>query len=104
MSPRSRKPSKWQRPVSDRPLLGGSQAREARADGEWNVRRVSGSASGKSYRCPGCDQLIPDGVPHVVAWPAHSGVDDRRHWHTSCWNAKDRRTTRVQRSRNAPRF
>ena len=59
---------------------------------------------GVVLRCPGCDQLIPDGVPHVVAWPAHSGVDERRHWHKSCWNAKDRRTTRVQRSRNAPRF
>ncbi|WP_030042657.1 hypothetical protein [Streptomyces resistomycificus] len=72
---------------------------------EWNVRHVAGaSAQGKAYRCPGCEQLIPDGVPHVVAWPDHAGVDDRRHWHKACWNAKDRRTTRVQRSRNAPRF
>ncbi|MFE2042187.1 ATP/GTP-binding protein [Streptomyces sp. NPDC059477] len=72
---------------------------------EWNVRHVAGaSAQGKSYRCPGCDQLIPDGVPHVVVWPDHSGVDDRRHWHKACWNARDRRTTRVQRSRNAPKF
>jgi hypothetical protein len=48
--------------------------------------------------------MIPSGVPHVVTWPEHSGVDDRRHWHKACWNAKDRRTSRVQRSRNAPRF
>ncbi len=23
--------------------------------------------------------MIPSGVPHVVAWPEHSGVDERRH-------------------------
>jgi hypothetical protein len=73
---------------------------------DWSVRHVAGaSASGKRYRCPGCDQEIPSGLPHVVAWPGHGGgVDDRRHWHKACWNAKDRRTTRVQRSRNAPRY
>jgi hypothetical protein len=43
-------------------------------------------------------------MPHVVAWPDHGGIDDRRHWHKACWNAKDRRTTKVQRSRNAPRY
>ena len=82
---------------------GGRQSSESWQGEDWSVRHVAG-AHGKSYRCPVCDQLIPDGVPHVVAWPAHAGVDDRRHWHKSCWNAKDRRTTRVQRSRNAPRF
>ncbi|MEK8144882.1 ATP/GTP-binding protein [Streptomyces sp. M10(2022)] len=72
---------------------------------EWYVRPVSGaSAMGKRYRCPGCDQEIPSGVPHLVAWPEFGGIDDRRHWHKACWNAKDRRTTRVQRSRNAPRY
>src|SRR3954447_2453116 len=95
MSPRSRKPSKWQRPVSDPPLLGGSQLREERADGGWIVRRVSGSASGKSYRCPGCDQQIAPGIPHVVVWPENpsllaaigggQSLDERRHWHSACW-------------------
>ncbi|GAA4790827.1 ATP/GTP-binding protein [Streptomyces ziwulingensis] len=90
----------------DRPgRYGGWQATETWRGEEWCVRNVAGaSAHGKSYRCPGCDQPIPDGVPHLVAWPDHGGVDDRRHWHKACWNAKDRRTTRVQRSRNAPRF
>ncbi|GGJ36064.1 ATP/GTP-binding protein [Streptomyces brasiliensis] len=84
---------------------GGWQSTESWQGEEWSVRHVAGaSAEGKTYRCPGCDQLIPSGVPHVVAWPAHAGVDDRRHWHKACWNAKDRRTTRVQRSRNAPKF
>ncbi|MCQ6552764.1 ATP/GTP-binding protein [Streptomyces sp. C10-9-1] len=72
---------------------------------DWSVRHVPGAgATGKTYRCPGCDQEIPSGVPHVVAWPEHGGVDDRRHWHKACWNARDRRTTAVQRSRNAPRY
>jgi hypothetical protein len=71
---------------------------------EWIVRPIAGSASGKHYRCPGCDQEIPPGVGHVVAWREHAGVDDRRHWHRACWNARDRRTSKVQRSRNAPRY
>ncbi len=70
---------------------------------EWAVRLVGGSA-GKQYRCPGCDQEIPAGVPHVVAWPRMGHVEDRRHWHKSCWNARDRRGARLQRSRNAPRY
>lgn len=88
---------------SDR--YGGWQSTENWQGEDWSVRHVAGAASvGKTYRCPGCDQTISSGVPHVVAWPEHTGVDDRRHWHKACWNAKDRRTTRVQRSRNAPRF
>jgi hypothetical protein len=70
---------------------------------EWAVRQVGGTA-GKRYRCPGCDQEIPPGVPHVVAWPRLGDVDDRRHWHKACWNARDRRGARTQRSRNAPRY
>jgi hypothetical protein len=45
---------------------------------EWAVRQIGGG-TGKRYRCPGCDQEIPPGVPHVVAWPRLGGVDDRRH-------------------------
>src|SRR6266508_3658836 len=93
-----RRPSKWQRPVNDWQLLGGTQNREERADSEWNVRRVSGSASAKSYRCPGCDQQIPPATPHVVAWPEDpsllsalaggAALDERRHWHTGCWQRR----------------
>ncbi|GAA1899977.1 hypothetical protein GCM10009716_07280 [Streptomyces sodiiphilus] len=71
---------------------------------DWVVRGITGSAAGKHYRCPGCDQEIPPGVPHVVAWPAHGAVDDRRHWHRACWNARDRRAARTRRSRDAPRY
>ena len=67
------------------------------------VRPLTGSATGKTYRCPGCDQEIRPGTPHVVTWPAYardsdldpwdteSSADWRRHWHTACWRARDRR-------------
>lgn len=71
---------------------------------QWTVRQLAGGTGGKHYRCPGCDQEIPPGVGHLVAWPEHGGVEDRRHWHTACWNARDRRGARLQRSRNAPRY
>jgi hypothetical protein len=69
------------------------------------VRAVSGE-TGKVYRCPGCDQEIPPGVPHVVAWPADERGDlsDRRHWHSGCWRARGRRMPVIQRSRGAPRY
>lgn len=69
----------------------------------WVVRPVAGS-SGKRYRCPGCDQEIAAGVGHVVAWPEYGSVDDRRHWHGPCWDARERRGARTLRSRSAPRY
>ena len=66
------------------------------------VRQVSG-ASGRPYRCPGCDQELRPATPHVVAWP-EGRPDDRRHWHTACWTARDRRGVKVHRSKNAPRY
>ncbi len=75
---------------------------ESWPDGDWMVRHVTGSASTKPYRCPGCDQQIRSATPHVVAWP-ESNLDDRRHWHTACWRARDRRGVKVHRSKNAPR-
>jgi hypothetical protein len=72
---------------------------------EWAVRHVAGSAPGKHYRCPGCDQEIASGVGHLVAWPTYgAGVEDRRHWHSACWSARGRRAPNTQRSRNAPRY
>ena len=69
----------------------GFQQVHSAADGEWSVRAVAGGP--KTYRCPGCDQEISPGVGHVVAWPSDGRGDlaDRRHWHTGCWNARDRR-------------
>jgi hypothetical protein len=71
---------------------------------DYVVRRVTGSASTKPYRCPGCDQEIRPATPHVVAWPADdTEAADRRHWHSPCWAARGRRGAKVQRGRGAPR-
>jgi hypothetical protein len=67
---------------------------------EYEVRSVTGSAATKPYRCPGCAQTIRPATPHVVAWPVvphllagpdGSGLDERRHWHTACWKARHHR-------------
>ena len=72
-------------------------------DGDWVIRRLTGSATSKIYRCPGCDQEIRPATPHVVTWPAYprdsdlepwdttSAADWRRHWHATCWRARDHR-------------
>jgi hypothetical protein len=68
---------------------------EAGPDGEWNVRVVR--SADKAYTCPGCRQRVEPGVEHVVAWRnddwfgADAAIADRRHWHSSCWSARDRR-------------
>jgi hypothetical protein len=76
---------------------------EEAADGDWVVRPVPGARADKIYRCPGCDQEIRPGTAHVVTWPAYArdsdldpwdtgaAADWRRHWHTTCWRARDRR-------------
>ena len=65
---------------------------QAWPDGDWVVRQVPGGVATKTYRCPGCDQEIVPGVPHVVAWPAQTpGLAERRHWHNSCWQRRPRR-------------
>ncbi len=64
---------------------------------DYVVRAVTGSAATKPYTCPGCRQRIKPATPHTVAWPvepsifAEEGLDERRHWHNSCWAARDRR-------------
>lgn len=56
------------------------------------MRSVAGAGAVKAYRCPGCVQLIPPGTPHVVVWPAaDADAADRRHWHRTCWDARERR-------------
>ncbi|WP_184935565.1 ATP/GTP-binding protein [Kitasatospora kifunensis] len=86
------------------PLGGALRRTESYRGEEWVVQTVAGTA-GRFYRCPGCDQEIPPGTGHVVAWPDHSsGVDDRRHWHRACWGARERRGSAIQRGRGAPRY
>ena len=63
-------------------------------DGQWYVRPITGATSTKSYTCPGCLTAITPATPHVVAWPVEKAllsadaIDERRHWHTSCWARK----------------
>lgn len=105
MSPRRNRPHGARGPAErDQESGVGGSATEWWQGEEWVVRPIAGAASAKHYRCPGCDQEIPPGVGHVVAWREYDGLDDRRHWHRACWNARDRRTSKVQRSRNAPRY
>ena len=100
MSPRRAK----RRDDTPPPLRAGSiPMTESHEDGEWMVRPISASSAGKVYRCPGCDQEIAPTLAHIVAWRPNA-EGDRRHWHTPCWNARLRRTSNVQRSRNAPRY
>ncbi len=66
---------------------------EIRPAGEI-VRSIAGAAATKTYRCPGCQQVIPPGLAHLVTWPAEpawssgSGLEERRHWHNSCWQRR----------------
>lgn len=66
-----------------RPLSGGYASR--RREGDFIVQSIPGSQADKQYICPGCNQRIAVGVPHVVVWPQYRGVDERRHWHNPCW-------------------
>ncbi|HST46668.1 ATP/GTP-binding protein [Jatrophihabitans sp.] len=99
----SRRQSKWNRPARPLATETGERAESWRGTA-YRVRPVAGTGGGP-YRCPGCDQLLPAGVGHVVAWPADDlDATDRRHWHTACWQARDRRAPGIERSRNAPRY
>jgi hypothetical protein len=71
-----------------------SRTTESHPDGDWVVQKVTGSASTKPYRCPGCDHEIMPATPHTVAFRSDDpkGVEHRRHWHTPCWAARDRRS------------
>lgn len=76
----------------------GARVESSAGGARWNVRTVRGAP--KSYICPGCQQTIPAQVTHVVAWRqdhlfgADSALADRRHWHSACWRARDRRGPR----------
>lgn len=102
MSPRKNRRAGGAPRETGRGAFGGPQRIEEGPDGDWVVRPAAGAA--KAYRCPGCDQEIPPGVGHVVAWPAEGGgPEDRRHWHRPCWEHRLHRLPNVQRSGRGPR-
>jgi hypothetical protein len=89
----AKRPSKHLR--APRPLNPNAFARrETRSDGEWMVQAMSADAASKNYLCPGCERTITPGTPHVVVWPRQasigsaSAVEERRHWHHSCWSRR----------------
>ena len=89
----AKRPSKHLRPA--RPLSQGGFAQlVSKADGQWMVQTMPANAATKQYICPGCGRAIAQGVSHIVAWPRQasigsaSAVDERRHWHTSCWQRR----------------
>jgi hypothetical protein len=106
VSPRRHRRQPDARQLDEGQVRRGVEGVQAWGDGSWAVRTIPGGSAAKVYRCPGCDQEIPAGAAHVVAWPADGlgGAADRRHWHTGCWRARDRRNPNIQRSRSAPRY
>lgn len=67
---------------------------QAKVDGDWVVRHLTGAGAAKTYTCPGCHRAVMPGTAHVVAWPvekpllSESAIDERRHWHTLCWTRR----------------
>jgi hypothetical protein len=60
------------------------------AQAEGAVVRAASVGQGKAYRCPGCQQLIQPGTPHLVV-VEEGDVAGRRHWHTPCWRTELRK-------------
>ena len=103
MSPRRNFPKGRRPKTEDREISTSNQTIEEHADGDFIVRKITGSSSNKPYRCPGCDQVIPMATPHTVAW-MFDDEEGRRHWHNACWAKRNNRKPNTERTRNAPRF
>jgi hypothetical protein len=58
--------------------------------GTAEIRRVQPYQADKTYICPGCNQEIRPGTGHVVIVPTADPAS-RRHWHSPCWEHRDRR-------------
>ena len=89
----AKRPSKHLR--TPRPLTSGAFAQlVVKADGEWMVQTMPADVATKAYICPGCGHNVSPGTAHVVAWPREasigsaSAVEERRHWHTPCWQRR----------------
>lgn len=54
------------------------------------VRHIQPYQAVKTYRCPGCDHPIEPGLGHKVVVPRQA-PEERRHWHTGCWEQEQRR-------------
>lgn len=96
MSPSKRRSSKRPYGEQHRPLdmdRLGSMPHGENGPGNQRYTVANIRAGQKEYVCPGCNQIIEVGTPHVVAWlsePAwgFESVEGRRHWHSNCWRRK----------------
>jgi hypothetical protein len=81
------------RSARERPDPTGPPERPRGLAPEWavtdgvTVRAVTGD---KPYVCPGCNQVIRLGTPHLVVL-IEGDAEGRRHWHTPCWRRELRR-------------
>ena len=70
-------------------------SRRGPTDTTTRFGRSPASRATKTYRCPGCDHEIRPGTAHLVVWQTDLGeqaVEDRRHWHTPCWQHRATRS------------
>src|SRR5690606_41940452 len=73
-------------------VWGGSGARTETGPGGEPYHVATPRPSDKTYICPACSQEIPPRTAHLVAWAqdeifgAEVAAEQRRHWHTHCWN------------------
>lgn len=88
-----KRPSKHLRPA--RPLNSGAFAAPVdKTDGQWMVQTMPADLSTKAYSCPGCRLTIAEATAHVVVWPREpsigspSALEERRHWHSTCWQRR----------------
>lgn len=95
---RKRRQNKYQRevcPLETERIMNYTHYDTADNGMQYTVHHIK--AAQKEYVCPGCGGVILVGEAHEVAWTEDSwfgreaGQAARRHWHTSCWNARGRR-------------
>lgn len=71
----------------ERPVPEGPPERPRGMAPDWAAREgttVRSVVGTKPYVCPGCNQTIVPGVPHLVVFD-DDDVAGRRHWHSPCW-------------------
>lgn len=83
------------RSARERPAPGDAPERPKGVAPDWAATegftvRASTGEQGKTYRCPGCQQQIRPGLPHLVVMD-EGDLGSRRHWHTPCWQREQRR-------------
>ncbi|AKK10904.1 LIM domain-containing protein [Corynebacterium uterequi] len=76
-----------QRPELRQLPADGSSFYGTQRDGDLLYRHMGSARAVKYYVCPGCNQNIPPGIAHIVAWE-DGRADFRRHWHRACFERR----------------